>query len=137
VTADAAAPPSNALEARFWAAASAGRVELQRCPSCAALRYFPAAVCPKCLAEGGDWQPLSGRGRLYACTTVERAPSARFAGEVPYTIALIDLDEGPRVMARLDLAEGARPRTGSRVVFAGTGDSGSGPWLRFRAADEP
>jgi len=78
------------------------------------------------------WERLSGGGRIYAATTVERAPSQRFADETPYTIAFIDLDEGPRLMARLELPPGQRPLAGTVVRFAGVGDSGLGPWLRFR-----
>ncbi len=126
--------PAETLESHFWKAACAGRIELQRCPACRQLRYFPAPVCPSCLGADGVWEALSGRGSLHALTTIERAPSAGYASEVPYTVAMIDLVEGPRVMARLDIDPAQRLPADTEVIFDGVGDSAWGRWLRFRVA---
>jgi uncharacterized OB-fold protein len=120
--------------AHFWSAAGEGRLELQRCDACGRLRFFPGAVCPHCLAEGGQWQPLSGDARVYAFSVVHRAPGPIFAAHAPYVIALVDLDEGARVMARLDCIAADPPPVATTLVFAGVGDDGAGPYLRFRAA---
>jgi hypothetical protein len=114
----------------FWDAARGGRIELQRCDACRQLRYFPAPVCPSCLSANSTWEPMSGKGTLYAFTIVHRAPNATAAKETPYTIALVELDEGVRVMARLEGAP-SEPVIGAPLTFAGVGDSGAGPWLRF------
>ena len=116
----------------FWQAARAGRLEMQRCANCSRFRYFPAPLCPKCLSVEHEWQPVSGQGILYAFTIVHRAPTAAMAKETPYTIVFVDLAEGPRVMARLDHIPPEGPRIGKPVTFNGVGDSGAGPWLRFR-----
>jgi uncharacterized OB-fold protein len=118
--------------AAFWQAARAGRLDVQRCSNCSQLRYFPAPLCPRCLSLDHVWQPVSGEGTLYAFTTVHRAPTAAMAKEVPYTIAFVELAEGPRVMARLEGIPPAGVKIGEPVTFAGVGDSGAGPWLRFR-----
>lgn len=115
----------------FWDAARNGRLELQRCNNCRQLRYFPAPVCPTCLSPESAWEAVSGIGRVHAFTIVHRAPSAVTAKETPYTIALIDLDENVRVMARVEGAPPEGPKIGATIVFAGVGDSGLGPWLRF------
>ncbi len=116
----------------FWQAARAGRLEMQCCANCRRFRYFPAPLCPKCLSAEYEWQPVSGRGLLYAFTTVHRAPTAAMAKETPYTIAFVDLAEGPRVMARLDHIPLEGPLIGKPVTFNGVGDGSAGPWLRFR-----
>ena len=127
---NAAETPGSAYPA-FWDAARQGRIELQRCMGCKRLRYFPAPVCPACLSVECTWEAVSGRGSLHAFTIVHRAPNALTAKETPYTIGLIDLDEGVRVMARLDGAPSVGPEIGASLAFIGVGDSGSGPWLRF------
>jgi uncharacterized OB-fold protein len=116
----------------FWQAARAGRLELQCCAHCRRFRYFPAPLCPQCLSTEYEWQPVSGEGLLYAFTTVHRAPNAAMAKEIPYTIAFVDLAEGPRVMARLDHIPPEGPVIGTPVTFDGVGDGSVGPWLCFR-----
>jgi uncharacterized OB-fold protein len=118
----------------FWDAARTGRLDMQRCANCSRLRYFPAPLCPQCLSADHDWQTVSGNGTLYAFTTVHRAPNAAMAKETPYTIAFVDLAEGPRVMARLDEVPPAGPRIGDPVTFTGVGDGSAGPWLSFRCS---
>ena len=115
----------------FWEAARSGRLELQRCRRCAQLRYFPAAICPSCLSIESDWEVMSGEATLYAYTTVHRAPNASFAKEAPYTVAIVDLSEGVRMMGRLEGGPQGGSVIGVSLVFDGVGDSGAGPWLRF------
>ena len=116
----------------FWQAAHAGHLTVQRCSNCRQLRYFPAPLCPQCLSSDHDWQLVSGEGTLYALTTVHRAPTVAMAKEAPYTIAFVELTEGPRMMARLEGIPPAGAKIGEPVTFIGVGDSGAGPWLRFR-----
>jgi uncharacterized protein len=75
--------------------------------SCHACDHRAAVIRPFCAACGSfEVTPLvaSGRGTVYSVTVVHRAPSEAWARDVPYAIALIDLEEGPRVMARAPLA---------------------------------
>jgi len=119
----------------FWQAARNGRLEVQRCSRCATLRYFPAPLCPVCLSAEHAFEAMSGRATLYAFTTVHRAPTAALAKETPYTIAFVELVEGPRVMARLAGVPPAGANIGDPVTFVGVGDSAAGCWLRFRYGD--
>lgn len=116
----------------FWKAARAGRLEVQRCNACRRFRFFPAPVCPHCLSTDTTWEPVSGKATLYSYTTVQRAPNAALAKETPYTIALVELAEGVRIMSRLEGMSTAGARVGAPVIFAGVGESDAGPWLRFR-----
>ncbi len=87
--------------AAFWQGANRGELLLQRCTDCGRARYFPSLVCPDCGSDAAEWVAASGRGSVYSFTIVHRAPSQAFRGRVPYVIALVDLDEGPRMMANI------------------------------------
>jgi len=93
-------PHPDADSARFWAATLAGRLELPRCRSCGQLVWYPRRRCPGCHGDDLDWEVLSGLGTVYASTVVHRAPES-FAGPVPYVVALVDLDEGARLMTNI------------------------------------
>jgi uncharacterized protein len=89
----------------------AGRFLVQRCTACAKHVYFPRESCPHCGAAALEWTAPQGTGTVYAVTTVRRKPAE--GGDL--NVALIDLDEGVRLMSRVDnLAPGA-VRIGQRV----------------------
>jgi len=94
--------PTVTADARpYWEGAAAGRLMLQRCTACAAVRFLPAYLCPACWSEGVEWFQASGQGRVATFAVVHRAPLPAFAEKVPYVVALIDLDEGPRMMSNI------------------------------------
>ncbi|MDX1376475.1 MAG: Zn-ribbon domain-containing OB-fold protein [Burkholderiales bacterium] len=100
-------PEPQTAEARhFFAAAAEGRLELQRCAACGRVWFFPRPACVACGATDYAWLRASGRGTLHSFSIVRRAPSAEFRERVPYVVALVDLEEGPRMMANV-LGEGA------------------------------
>ena len=71
----------------------------QLCGACGTIRYFRRSFCPACGQEGGETREASGRGIVYAVTTVVRAPSPEWKALAPYGIALVDAEEGFRFMA--------------------------------------
>jgi uncharacterized OB-fold protein len=113
------------------------RLRLPSCEDCGRAHLYPRARCPHCGGARLAWQEASGRGTLASWTVVHRAPSPDFAAEVPYTIALVTLAEGPQMMARVVDAEEAVLRLGlplslrfatlpggeRRPVFTPTGDA--------------
>jgi uncharacterized protein len=89
----------------------AGRFLVQRCTSCTKHVYFPRESCPHCGSAALEWTAPQGTGTVYAVTTVRRKPAE--GGDL--NVSLIDLDEGVRLMSRVDnLAPGA-VRIGQRV----------------------
>lgn len=80
-----------------WTAGEAA-IEFQRCSACCAIWYFARDFCPHCGTPGPQSQHSSGRGRVYAITTVSRAPSPELRALAPYRIALVDMEEGFRAM---------------------------------------
>jgi uncharacterized OB-fold protein len=69
------------------------------CPACGAVQYFRRPFCAVCGASPVETRAASGRGTVYAITTVNRAPSAELRAYAPYGIALVDAEEGFRFMA--------------------------------------
>ena len=85
----------------YWRAARHGRLVLRHCRVCNNLMFYPRVVCTCCLSDDLDWQDASGRGTIYSVTACHRAPNQAFRAEIPYVIALIDLEEGPRMMSNV------------------------------------
>jgi uncharacterized OB-fold protein len=99
-------PVPDRYTAPFWEAARQGRLKIQRCESCGRPVFYPRSVCPNCLSSELEWIDCSGRGAVYSFTVVHRT-SEEFRDQVPFTVGLIELEEGVRLMARLDVAEPA------------------------------
>ncbi len=78
----------------FIAAAKEGRFVLRWCDNCGKTHWYPRAVCPHCLSANTRWKPASGRGTLYAYSTMQRA-------DPPYTLAYVTLAEGPTMLTNL------------------------------------
>ena len=79
--------------------AGAPAIAFQHCGACGAVWYFARGFCPRCGALGPATRQGSGRGTVYAVTTVSRAPSPELRALAPYRIALVDMEEGFRAMA--------------------------------------
>jgi len=94
-------PSPNPLTEPYWQAAHQRQLKLPRCEACAKFHFYPRSACPHCGCRELSWQAVSGKGVVYSYTVVHRAPSKGFAPEVPYVVAVVALDEGPHLMARL------------------------------------
>jgi uncharacterized OB-fold protein len=108
-------PAVNQDSAPYWRAAREGRLLLRHCQACGKMMFYPRAVCPACLSTDLAWVEASGRGEVYSATICHRAPDQTFRALVPYVIALIDLDEGPRLMSNITGCEPHEVRIGARV----------------------
>jgi hypothetical protein len=87
--------------APFWAATAEGRLVVQKCDNCGYLRWPPGPLCPECQALGGTWTEVRPTGTLWSVATYHRALDPAFAGQVPYTVALVELDDGPRMYGQI------------------------------------
>jgi uncharacterized protein len=82
----------------FWDGTAAGELRLQRCRPCARHYFPPRPFCPRCLGDDVAWERVTGRGRLHSYLINQR-PAPGF--EAPYTIAVVELEEGPRMMSNV------------------------------------
>ncbi|MFO7194259.1 MULTISPECIES: OB-fold domain-containing protein [Thermocrispum] len=92
----------------FWAAAAAGLLVVQRCARCGYHQLYPRPFCLGCDSGDLSWIEASGQGTVYSCVTVHLP--VRPDIPPPYGVGLVDLDEGPRVLAHVpqDAAIGER-----------------------------
>lgn len=77
------------------------RLMLPFCDSCGCAHLYPRHRCPHCGGASFAWRKADGHGVVASFTTVHRPPAPEFAPLVPYTIGLVQLAEGPRLMAHL------------------------------------
>jgi uncharacterized protein len=89
------------LDEEFWGHCARERLCFQRCTRCETWRHLPRVMCAKCGSTEWEWRESSGRGRLYSWTVTHQAMLPPFAAEVPYVIAIVELEEGPRMVSRL------------------------------------
>lgn len=85
----------------FWEGIKRHELWLQRCQDCEEFRFYPRTICPHCFSYNTQWTRVSGRGKLYSFTVSYRAASPAFQDDVPYNIALIELEEGVRMMSNV------------------------------------
>jgi uncharacterized OB-fold protein len=108
-------PVPNADTAPFWEGAARGELRLQRCAACGQTQFPPRALCAHCHAPAPSWEVASGRGWLVSHTRVHRPPSPAFKPDLPYVVALVAMEEGPRIMVNLRGAAAEEPRLGDAL----------------------
>ena len=92
-------PTPSALSRPFWEATKEGRFILQRCTQCREYVWVPQMACRKCLTETLEWTDASGRGTIYSYVVIHRAANPAF--KAPYTIVVVELEQGPRIVSDL------------------------------------
>ena len=85
----------------FWDAARRHELHMQQCDDCGHIRYPVAAICPECLSGDFHWRRLSGRGTVFSYVVFHQVYHPGFKDEVPYNVALIQLEEGPRMFSNV------------------------------------
>ena len=106
-------PPISEVAEPFWDATREGRLLLQWCTACARPVWYPREVCPRCLGSTLEWRESQGRGVVYACTVEHKAQTR--ALEAPYVVALVELDEGVRLLSNVVGRPPERVAVGDRV----------------------
>ena len=85
----------------FWEGCQRHELHVQQCRDCGALRYYPRALCPRCLSDDTSWVLSSGRGTVYTYTVTYQNQAAGFRDELPYVLAYVELDEGVRLLTNI------------------------------------
>jgi uncharacterized OB-fold protein len=93
-------PDPDATQRPFYEAAARGELRLQRCPDCDHAQFYPRAVCVACGADP-EWVAASGRGTVHTFTVVRQNFMAPFKDELPYVVAMVELEEGVRMMTNI------------------------------------
>jgi uncharacterized OB-fold protein len=118
----------------FWEGARRHEYRLQRCNGCGKLWAPHGPVCPHCFSEDYSWEKLSGRGKIQSWVVFHKLYHPAFAKDLPYNVAFIELDEGPRVIANIVGTPNDKLHIGMKVevVFEDVNEAISIP--KFRPA---
>lgn len=119
---------STKPDAEYQAFLSGGRFMIQRCRASGRYVFYPRVAEPGTGDTGLEWVEPSGRGHVYATTTVRVKPPA-----ANYNVALIELEEGPRLMSRVEGIPAEEVRIGMKVV-ARIHQDGDSRFIIFDAA---
>ncbi len=87
--------------AEFWRRTQDKVLAFQQCDDCAGVVFYPRRHCPSCGGANLAWQEASGRGCIYSFSVVRQSYHPFFRARVPYAVAWIDLDEGPRLLSNV------------------------------------
>jgi uncharacterized protein len=109
------APVPDADSAPYWAAAREGKLLVQRCESCGHFQLYGRAVCTVCWGDV-SWVEASGRGEVATWTVIRQNYSRPFRDWIPYVVALVDLEEGPRLMTNIVDCDPDEVTMGMKVV---------------------
>ena len=99
-------PQPNRDTAPFWKGCGRHELCFQKCSSCSEVRWPPSPVCPECHSSATEWIVSAGRGRVYTFAVYHTAFHPAFEGELPYIIAVVELEEGPHLITNI---VGAKP----------------------------
>jgi uncharacterized OB-fold protein len=94
-------PRINKLNAPFWEGTRQHELRLQRCNVCGRHWFPPAYRCPSCLSTDYAWVRASGRGRIWSWIRMWQRYFPAFEAELPYNVAYVELEEGPRLMTNI------------------------------------
>ncbi|MEU6079192.1 Zn-ribbon domain-containing OB-fold protein [Streptomyces sp. NPDC047108] len=111
-------PETDAFTRPYWDAAAEGRLLIRRCGDCGAAHHYPREFCPRCWSGDVTWERASGHATLYTWSVVHRNDLPPFGDRVPYTAAVVDLAEGPRMMTEIVGCPEAALRIGMDVRAA-------------------
>ncbi len=109
--------PAPTLETRpYWEGCKRHELRIQRCRVCGRYQFYPRIYCAQCFDDRVEWVAASGRATVLSFTIVRRPVSPAFAGDVPYVVALVTLDEGPTMMTNIIGCEPEKVAIGMRVA---------------------
>jgi uncharacterized protein len=116
----------------FWEATKRDELLIQYCPQCGAYQFYPRIVCKKCFSDV-EWVASEGTGTVYSYSVVHKVFNPEFKDKVPFIVALITLDEGPRMMTNLVGVDLENVKIGMHVVVDFSESFGEYKLARFKA----
>ncbi len=108
-------PAVSSLNRPYWEGLKQHRFVLPKCNACGKTWYPPTPFCPACWSWSFAWQPLSGRGRVNSWVVFHQAYFSSFKDDIPYNVAEVELEEGPRLLTNLVEVDNVDIRIGMPV----------------------
>jgi uncharacterized OB-fold protein len=112
----------------------ANELRLQHCNSCRRYRYPAARYCPYCLSDDAAWEKVSGKGTIYSFIIVHQLYHPGFRDDIPYNVAVVQLEEGPRVTSNIVGCKNDDVRIGMSVAAEFVPVTPEASLLKFRPA---
>ena len=106
-------PSPSMVSQPFWDSCSRRELTFQRCNNCQGITFIPQPACTHCLSTELGWEKSEGKGSIYSWTVVWRPQTPDF--EIPYAIAIIDVDEGYQMMTNIIGVDPKNLTVGQRV----------------------
>ena len=94
-------PAVSELNRPFWDALRNRMLLLPKCNACGVVWYPPSPFCPDCWSKDFTWKRLSGKGRVNSWVVFHQAYFSSLKDDIPYNVAEVELDEGPRLLTNL------------------------------------
>lgn len=98
---DGVVPVPSGVTEEFWAATTEGKLLVQRCPNCGEFQFYPRTVCTHCGERDPEYVEASGMGEVFSYTVCHVPGAPGFGDRTPYAVAIVELDEGPRMTAHV------------------------------------
>jgi uncharacterized OB-fold protein len=111
-------PVVDPESAPYWAALKERRLILKRCRDCGRHHFYPRALCPHCHSDALEGSDARGTGSIYSYTVARRPAGPAFKADAPYVVAVVELDEGARMMTNIVTDDVESIRIGQRVAVA-------------------
>ena len=94
-------PTIYEIEKPYWQAAKQHRLVLQKCSSCGKVRYPIGPICPQCQSDTFEWSQMCGRGVVHGYVVYHKPWTEYFKSKVPYVVAYVEIEEGPRLTSNI------------------------------------
>jgi uncharacterized protein len=94
-------PEPSPWSKQYWDYCKQHKLYIQQCTNCEQYIMYPKLFCPHCLSENLNWVESSGKGKIYSFTIVHSNPPSAFMEELPYVIAVVELEESVRLLTNI------------------------------------
>jgi uncharacterized OB-fold protein len=122
----------TALTQTYWSAAERGILLLQACEACNRVQLYPGGLCRSCWSQSLNWREATVLGTVWSFTVAERPGHPAWQSLTPYCIAIVELDEGPRLLTNIVGGDPYEVYIGQRVRLIDAPPDREAPPLRFR-----
>ena len=116
----------------YWDSARRGQLMIQKCDSCAEYQFYPRGICANCWSNDIQWYRASGKGTVWTFTVTHQNRTPGFGEDVPYVLALVELEEGVRMFTNIVECEPRDVKIGMavEVTFVRANDQISIPYFK-------
>lgn len=94
-------PQTNADTKPFWDGCKEHQLRFQKCRNCGHVRWPPSIICPMCYSPETGWMVASGKGKTYTFVVYHHAFHKAFENDLPYIVAIVELEEGPHILTNI------------------------------------